>query len=124
MEAVMDRNESHANQVYFMTTKTVYWLSEAHVNQVEACMNRVEAYRNIFGKAVFQGESPVLRSISRLNGRRYRQGRDLAEKATRRRIRLLGPLTRKCGPRPHLSGARGVRHFLTLQDYPAIGTKG
>jgi hypothetical protein len=25
------------------------------------------------------------------NGRRYRQARDVAEKATRRRIRLLGP---------------------------------
>jgi hypothetical protein len=28
----------------------------------------------------------------RANGRRYRQGRDLADKVTRRRIRILGPL--------------------------------
>ena len=45
---------------------------------------------------------------ARANGWRYRQARELADKATRRRIRRLGPLPRKCGPRPHLSGARGV----------------
>ena len=43
------------------------------------------------------------------NGWRYRQGRDLAGKTTRRRIRRLGPLPWKCGRGPHLSGARGVR---------------
>jgi len=46
------------------------------------------------------------------NGRRYRQGRELADKATRRRIRLLGPLTESAAERPHLSGARGVGRIL------------
>jgi len=46
------------------------------------------------------------------NGWHYRQGRDMAGKAARRRIRRLGPLPRKCGQRPHVSGARGVSPHL------------
>jgi hypothetical protein len=43
------------------------------------------------------------------NGRRYRQGRDLADGATRRRIRRWDRLPESAAERPHLSGARGVR---------------
>jgi hypothetical protein len=42
------------------------------------------------------------------NGWRYRQGRDLAGKTTRRRIRLLGLNRGSAAKGPHLSGARGV----------------
>jgi hypothetical protein len=48
------------------------------------------------------------------NSRRYRQGRDLADKATRRRIRRWGRDLESAAERPHLSGARGVG--LVLQD--------
>jgi len=43
-----------------------------------------------------------------VNGRRYRQGQDLADKATRRRIRRWSRLPESVGECPHLSGARGV----------------
>jgi hypothetical protein len=49
----------------------------------------------------------------RANGWRYRQGRELAGKAARRRIRRLGLNPWKCGRGPHLSGARGVGPLLT-----------
>jgi hypothetical protein len=39
------------------------------------------------------------------NGRRYRQGRDLADKTTRRRIRRWGRFPESAAERPHLSGA-------------------
>ena len=42
------------------------------------------------------------------NGRRYRQGRDLADKTIRRRIRRWGCDPESVGDSPHLSGARGV----------------
>jgi len=42
------------------------------------------------------------------NGWRYRQGRDVADKATRCRIRRWDRLPESAGKRPHLSGARGV----------------
>jgi hypothetical protein len=45
------------------------------------------------------------------NGRRYRQGRDVAGKAARRRIRRWGKNPESVGERPHLSGARGVGRF-------------
>jgi hypothetical protein len=45
---------------------------------------------------------------ARANGRRYRQGRELADKATRRRIRRWGRDPESVGESPHLSGARGV----------------
>ena len=48
------------------------------------------------------------------NGRRYRQGRDLADKATRRRIRRLRLNLESVGERPHLSGARGVSPLLAI----------
>jgi hypothetical protein len=48
------------------------------------------------------------------NGRRYRQGRDLAEKATRCRIRRWGQNPESVGECPHLSDALGVRQFLTF----------
>jgi hypothetical protein len=46
------------------------------------------------------------------NGWRYQQGRDLAGKTTRRRIRRWDPNPRKCSECRHLSGARGVRRDL------------
>ena len=46
------------------------------------------------------------------NGRRYRQGRDVAGKATRRRIRRWGLNPESAAERPHLSGARGVGQVL------------
>ena len=48
----------------------------------------------------------------RPNGRRYRQARELADKATRRRIRHLGLNPESVGECPHLSGARGVGQVL------------
>jgi len=39
------------------------------------------------------------------NGWRYRQGRDLADEATRRRIRRWGLNPESVGECPHLSGA-------------------
>jgi hypothetical protein len=36
------------------------------------------------------------------NGLRYRQGREVAGKVARRRIRRLGPESRKCGRTPAL----------------------
>ena len=51
------------------------------------------------------------------NGWRYRQGRDLAEKATRRRIRRWGRLPESAGKAPHLSGARGVGRVSTVPIY-------
>ena len=51
----------------------------------------------------------VLNSFNqRPNGWRYRQARELAEKATRRRNRFLGLNPTSVGESPHLSGARGV----------------
>jgi hypothetical protein len=50
----------------------------------------------------------ILAQRQRPNGWRYRQGRDLAGKATRRRIRRLGLNPESVGECPHLSGARGV----------------
>ena len=46
------------------------------------------------------------------NGRRYRQGRELAGKATRRRIRRWELNPESVGESPHLSGARGVGQVL------------
>ena len=46
------------------------------------------------------------------NGWRYRQGRDLAGKATRRRIRRWGLNPESVGECPHLSGARGAGPVL------------
>ena len=46
------------------------------------------------------------------NGWRYRQVRDVADKAARRRIRRLGLNPESAGKAPHLSGARGVGPFL------------
>jgi hypothetical protein len=50
------------------------------------------------------------------NGWRYRQGRDLADKTTRRRIRRWGQSPESVGKSPHLSGARGVGLPLWMQD--------
>jgi len=49
------------------------------------------------------------------NGRRYRQARDLADKATRRRIRRWGQNPESAGNAPHLSGARGVGLLFALK---------
>jgi hypothetical protein len=46
------------------------------------------------------------------NGRRYRQGRDVADKTTRRQIRRWGQKPESADERPHLSGARGVGQVL------------
>ena len=51
-------------------------------------------------------------SVLCANGLRYRQGRELAEKATRRRIRRWGRFPESAGSAPHLSGARGVSPLL------------
>ena len=48
------------------------------------------------------------------NGRRYRQARDLADKATRRRIRRWGRIPESVGECPHLSGARGVGRAFAM----------
>jgi hypothetical protein len=45
------------------------------------------------------------------NGKRYRQGRELADKATKRQIRRWGQNPESVGESPHLSGARGVGRF-------------
>jgi hypothetical protein len=54
------------------------------------------------------------------NGWRYRQGRDLADKATRRRTCRWCRSPESAGSRPHLSGARGVGQVL--QDGFEFGT--
>jgi hypothetical protein len=46
------------------------------------------------------------------NGWRYRQGRELAGKPTRRRIRGWSQRPESAGKAPHLSGARGVGQVL------------
>jgi hypothetical protein len=46
------------------------------------------------------------------NGWRYRQGRDVADKTTRCRIRRWGLNPESVGESPHLSGARGVGQIL------------
>ncbi len=46
------------------------------------------------------------------NGWRYRQGRELAGKTTRRRIRRWGQSPKSAANGPHLSGARGVGWFI------------
>jgi hypothetical protein len=54
----------------------------------------------------------------RLTDWRYRQGRDLADKATRRRIRRWGLNPESVGECPHLSGARGVSRALAFRNLP------
>jgi len=49
------------------------------------------------------------------NGWRYRQGRDVAGKTARRRIRHWGRFPESVGSRPHLSGARGVGPQVVVQ---------
>ena len=71
---------------------------------------------NFTRKALFhstnfgEGIANIIISLSsqRPNGRRYRQGRELAGKTTRRRIRRWGQNPESVGERPHLSGARDV----------------
>lgn len=51
------------------------------------------------------------------NGYRYRQGRDLADKATRRQICRWGQNPESVGNAPHLSGVRGCSSaFVFGQD--------
>ncbi|MDO9130144.1 MAG: hypothetical protein Q7U34_09790 [Anaerolineales bacterium] len=61
------------------------------------------------------GHCPAGRFILTVNGRRYRQGRELADSAARRRIRRLGLNPESVGESPHLSGARGVGQVFCLQ---------
>jgi len=52
------------------------------------------------------------------NGRRYRQARELADKAIRRRIRRLGPLPEVWRECPHLFRARGVGRVIGYSATP------
>ena len=52
----------------------------------------------------------------RANGRRYRQGRELADKAARRSIRHQDIVPESAGSAPHLSGARGVGPFEPYEE--------
>ena len=74
-----------------------------------------------------------------VNGRRYRQGRDLADKAARRRIRRWGRIPESVGKARTCPPARGVRRFYffllllnfarhfgrikLIKNYPLEGSK-